>query len=180
MESVITGLVSRFGYWGVLLLIAVENFFRRPQRGDPHLRRLFNDLYGDDAPRVILFSTLGSVAGAIVLYGVGRLLRPQRLEALLSGRGWARAENGERRRAQGVRTGLRPTAGPVCFTAAASPSCAASSPSQRAWRACIRRRFCCSPPWAACCGISCWSIWARWPGKAGLPLRPRWSRPRAG
>ena len=29
MESVITGLVSRFGYWGVLLLIAVENIFRR-------------------------------------------------------------------------------------------------------------------------------------------------------
>ena len=27
MESVITGLVSRFGYWGVLLLIAVENIF---------------------------------------------------------------------------------------------------------------------------------------------------------
>lgn len=24
MESVITGLVSRFGYWGVLLLIAVD------------------------------------------------------------------------------------------------------------------------------------------------------------
>ncbi|MFQ9680002.1 MAG: DedA family protein [Ruthenibacterium lactatiformans] len=37
-------------------------------------------------PGVILFSTLGSVAGAIVLYGVGRLLAPQRLEALLSGR----------------------------------------------------------------------------------------------
>ncbi|MFQ7004131.1 MAG: hypothetical protein ACLRRT_10935 [Ruthenibacterium lactatiformans] len=63
MESVITGLVSRFGYWGVLLLIAVENIFRRSPGGDPHLRRLFNDLYGDDAPGVILFSTLGSVAG---------------------------------------------------------------------------------------------------------------------
>ena len=63
-----------------------EHFSADPQRGDPHLRRLFNDLYGDDAPGVILFSTLGSVAGAIVLYGVGRLLAPQRLEALLSGR----------------------------------------------------------------------------------------------
>ena len=28
-------------------------------------------------PGVILFSTLGSVAGAIVLYGVGRLLAPR-------------------------------------------------------------------------------------------------------
>lgn len=28
-----------------------EHFSADPQRGDPHLRRLFNDLYGDDAPR---------------------------------------------------------------------------------------------------------------------------------
>ena len=172
MESVITGLVSRFGYWGVLLLIAVENIFPPiPSEVILTFGGFLTTCTEMTPPGVILFSTLGSVAGAIVLYGVGRLLAPQRLEALLSGRVG---------RVLKMESADVPTAGPVCFTAAASPSCAASSPSRRAWRACIRRRFCCSPPWAACCGISCWSIWARWPGKAGLPLRPRWSRPRAG
>ena len=180
MESVITGLVSRFGYWGVLLLIAVENIFPPiPSEVILTFGGFLTTCTEMTPPGVILFSTLGSVAGAIVLYGVGRLLAPQRLEALLSGR-VGRVLKMESADVPRRRTGLRPTAGPVCFTAAASPSCAASSPSRRAWRACIRRRFCCSPPWAACCGISCWSIWARWPGKAGLPLRPRWNRPRAG
>ena len=117
MESVITGLVSRFGYWGVLLLIAVENIFPPiPSEVILTFGGFLTTCTEMTPPGIILFSTLGSVAGAIVLYGVGRLLAPQRLEALLSGR----------------------------------------------------------------VGISCWSIWARWPGKAGLPLRPRWNRPRAG
>lgn len=126
------GLVSRFGYWGVLLLIAVENIFPPiPSEVILTFGGFFNDLYGDDAPGVILFSTLGSVAGAIVLYGVGRLLAPQRLEALLSGRVGRvlKMESADVHKASDWFGG--PTAGPVCFTAAASPSCAASSPSRR-------------------------------------------------
>lgn len=87
MESVITGLVSRFGYWGVLLLIAVENIFPPiPSEVILTFGGFLTTCTEMTPPGVILFSTLGSVAGAIVLYGVGRLLAPQRLEALLSGR----------------------------------------------------------------------------------------------
>ena len=86
MESVITGLVSRFGYWGVLLLIAVENIFPPiPSEVILTFGGFLTTCTEMTPPGIILFSTLGSVAGAIVLYGVGRLLAPQRLEALLSG-----------------------------------------------------------------------------------------------
>ena len=87
MESAITVLVSRFGYWGVLLLIAVENIFPPiPSEVILTFGGFLTTCTEMTPPGVILFSTLGSVAGAIVLYGVGRLLAPQRLEALLSGR----------------------------------------------------------------------------------------------
>ena len=90
MESVITGLVSRFGYWGVLLLIAVENIFPPiPSEVILTFGGFLTTCTEMTPPGIILFSTLGSVAGAIVLYGVGRLLAPQRLEALLSGRAYA-------------------------------------------------------------------------------------------
>ena len=75
MESVITGLVSRFGYWGVLLLIAVENIFPPiPSEVILTFGGFLTTCTEMTPPGVILFSTLGSVAGAIVLYGVGRLL----------------------------------------------------------------------------------------------------------
>lgn len=87
MESVVTGFVSRFGYWGVLLLIAVENIFPPiPSEVILTFGGFLTTYTEMTPPGVILFSTLGSVAGAIVLYGVGRLLAPQRLEALVSGR----------------------------------------------------------------------------------------------
>ena len=72
MESVITGLVSRFGYWGVLLLIAVENIFPPiPSEVILTFGGFLTTCTEMTPPGVILFSTLGSVAGAIVLYGVG-------------------------------------------------------------------------------------------------------------
>ena len=82
MESVITGLVSRFGYWGVLLLIAVENIFPPiPSEVILTFGGFLTTCTEMTPPGVILFSTLGSVAGAIVLYGVGRLLAPPRCPA---------------------------------------------------------------------------------------------------
>ena len=73
MESVITGLVSRFGYWGVLLLIAVENIFPPiPSEVILTFGGFLTTCTEMTPPGIILFSTLGSVAGAIVLYGVGR------------------------------------------------------------------------------------------------------------
>lgn len=84
MESVITELVSRFGYWGVLFLIAVENIF--PPIPSEVILTFggFLTTYTSMTPLgVILAATLGSETGAAVLYGAGRLLAPERLRALL-------------------------------------------------------------------------------------------------
>ena len=65
MESVITGLVSRFGYWGVLLLIAVENIFPPiPSEVILTFGGFLTTCTEMTPPGIILFSTPGSVAGA--------------------------------------------------------------------------------------------------------------------
>ena len=67
MESVITGLVSRFGYWGVLLLIAVENIFPPiPSEVILTFGGFLTTCTEMTPPGIILFSTLGSVAGALI------------------------------------------------------------------------------------------------------------------
>ncbi len=87
MEDLMVQLIDRFGYWGVLLLIAVENLF--PPIPSEVILTFGGFLTTCTAMRpegVVLASTGGSVAGAVLLYGVGRLLAPERLEALLRGR----------------------------------------------------------------------------------------------
>lgn len=87
MENLVVRLIDRFGYWGVLLLIAVENLF--PPIPSEVILTFGGFLTTCTAMRpagVVLAATGGSVAGAVVLYGLGRLLAPERLEKLLRGR----------------------------------------------------------------------------------------------
>lgn len=87
MELLITQWIGRFGYWGVFLLIAVENLF--PPIPSEVILTFggFLTTYTALHPAGVIFAaTWGSTAGAVVLYGAGRLLRPARLEALLRGR----------------------------------------------------------------------------------------------
>ena len=87
MEGIITELISRFGYGGILLLIAIENIF--PPIPSEVILTFggFLTTYTDlTPPGVVASATAGSVLGAIVLYGAGRLLAPERLSALLRGR----------------------------------------------------------------------------------------------
>ena len=87
MENLVVQLIDRFGYWGILLLIAVENLF--PPIPSEVILTFGGFLTTYTAMRpagVVLASTGGSVAGAVILYGVGRLLAPERLEKLLCGR----------------------------------------------------------------------------------------------
>ena len=86
MESVITGLVSRFGYWGVLLLIAVENIFPPiPSEVILTFGGFLTTRTALDVWWVVAWATLGAVAGALALYGVGRALGGERMRALLAG-----------------------------------------------------------------------------------------------
>ncbi len=87
MENLVIQLVDQFGYWGVVLLIAVENLF--PPIPSEVILTFGGFLTTCTSLRpagVVLAATAGSVAGALALYGVGRLLAPERLEALLRGR----------------------------------------------------------------------------------------------
>ncbi len=87
MANAITGWISRFGYGGIFLLIAVENIFPPiPSEVILTFGGFLTTYTSMTVWGVIVSATLGSVAGAIALYGVGRLLAPERLGALLHGR----------------------------------------------------------------------------------------------
>lgn len=87
MQAFIMEFMSSYGYWAIALLIAVENVFPPiPSEviltfGGFMTTYSAMNIYG-----VILFSTLGSVAGALVLYGVGYCIRAERIEQWLHGR----------------------------------------------------------------------------------------------
>lgn len=89
MQTIIIDIMNKFGYIGILLLIALENLFPpipseiiltfggfMTQRPDSEL-----SIIG-----VILFSTLGSIIGAFVLYYAGKILNKDRLKKIVSGK----------------------------------------------------------------------------------------------
>lgn len=78
--------INQYGYLGIFLLIAIENIF--PPIPSEVILTFggFMTTYSDMRIwAVVIASTLGSIAGALVLYGVGHLLSPQRLEQWLDG-----------------------------------------------------------------------------------------------
>ena len=86
MHQVVVEWIGAFGYWGVFALIAVENIFPPiPSEVILTFAGFCTATTALHAPGVVAAATLGSLAGALVLYGVGRLLQPRRLDALLAG-----------------------------------------------------------------------------------------------
>lgn len=86
MHQVVVEWIGAFGYWGVFALIAVENIFPPiPSEVILTFAGFCTATTALRAPGVVAAATLGSLAGALVLYGVGRLLQPRRLDALLAG-----------------------------------------------------------------------------------------------
>ena len=81
MNDFILDLVASGGYWGVLLLMALENVF------PPIPSELIMGLAGIEAGKgnfnlwlMILAGTVGSVAGNYFWYAIGRSFGPKRLE----------------------------------------------------------------------------------------------------
>lgn len=80
MKTLIISIINQYGYLGIFLLIAFENIF-------PPIPSELILTFGGFATTishlelwlVVLFSTFGSVLGAIILYFIGRMLSPQRL-----------------------------------------------------------------------------------------------------
>lgn len=87
VQNIIIEIINQFGYFGIALLIAVENIF-------PPIPSEVILTFGGFATTftalktwgVVLSATVGSVCGAVVLYGVGRWLNPARMERWLGGR----------------------------------------------------------------------------------------------
>ncbi len=87
MQDWIIQIMDQFGYWGIALLIAIENVFPPiPSEVILTFGGFMTTYTSLNIWLVALFATVGSVVGAIVLYGVGRILKPERLEKLLSGK----------------------------------------------------------------------------------------------
>lgn len=84
MENWILDFMEQFGYLGVFLLILVENIF------PPIPSEVILTFGGFMTTRttltvvgVIIFATLGSLFGALILYWIGRLLDVERLEKIV-------------------------------------------------------------------------------------------------
>ena len=83
MEAIIISMVNKFGYLGIILLIAIENIFT-PIRSEVILT--FGG-FGTTISNItvigtIIASTVGSVLGAIALYWIGRFLNEERIDKL--------------------------------------------------------------------------------------------------
>ncbi len=87
MQDIIIQLMNQFGYLGVFFLIAVENIFPPiPSEVILAFGGFMTTYTTLNIPLMLLFSTLGSLSGAIILYYIGKLLNKRRLIKLISGR----------------------------------------------------------------------------------------------
>lgn len=81
MQEWIINIMNQFGYLGIALLIAIENIFPPiPSELILTFGGFMTTYTSMNIWLVVLFATIGSVIGAIILYGVGRLLSPEKLE----------------------------------------------------------------------------------------------------
>lgn len=87
MQTMIVDFIDQFGYLGVFLLITLENVFPPIPSEIVLTFSGFMTLHSSmTLTGVIIVATAGSVAGAIILYAVGRLLSVERLERLIDGK----------------------------------------------------------------------------------------------
>lgn len=87
MESAIIEIVNQFGYFGICMLIAIENIF--PPIPSEVILTLGGFLTIESVmtvPGVIVSATIGSMIGAVVLYLIGRLMSAERLEKIVDGK----------------------------------------------------------------------------------------------
>lgn len=85
MQELIIQIMNQFGYLGICFLIIIENVFPPiPSEVILFFGGIMTTCTEMTIPGVVLFSTLGSTTGAMILYEAGCLLTPQRLSALLN------------------------------------------------------------------------------------------------
>lgn len=87
MNSYIINVMNRYGYFGILFLITIENIF--PPIPSEVILTLGGFMTSQSSCTmsllgVIMFSTFGSILGAIILYIVGYILNRDRLERIIN------------------------------------------------------------------------------------------------
>jgi membrane protein DedA with SNARE-associated domain len=84
MQEWIINFMNQFGYFGIALLIAIENIFPPiPSELILTFGGFMTTYTSMNIWLVALFATIGSMTGAIVLYGVGRLVPMEKLEWII-------------------------------------------------------------------------------------------------
>jgi len=89
MQQLIIEVMNKFGYIGVLLLIAIENIFPPiPSEVILTFGGFISTTEGStlNIVGVIIASTIGSLVGAILLYYIGKVLNKERLKKIVSGK----------------------------------------------------------------------------------------------
>ncbi len=85
MQEMILSIMESFGYFGVFVLIAIENIFPPIPSEVILLFGGFMTTYTKlNVILMIVFSTLGSLVGAIALYYVGKFFNKERLKKIVS------------------------------------------------------------------------------------------------
>ena len=87
MQEFVMSFMNQFGYFGVFLLVAIENIF-------PPIPSEVILLFGGFVTTytklniilMTLFATLGSLVGAILLYYIGKIFNYEKLQKLVSGK----------------------------------------------------------------------------------------------
>lgn len=87
MQDLMRSLVNRFGYFGVFLLILIENIFPPiPSEAVLLSGGALTVTSSMSIPGTILAATAGSLLGAVVLYLFGKLFSPEQVKNLIAGR----------------------------------------------------------------------------------------------
>lgn len=87
MNETFVKIIETYGYLGVAVLICIENVFPPIPSEVVLLAAGFLTLGTALSPvPVIVAATAGALAGAMVLYGLGRVLKKERLKKLFSGK----------------------------------------------------------------------------------------------
>jgi len=87
VQELMLSLMEQYGYTGIFFLIALENIFPPiPSEVILTFGGFLTTYTRLHIPGVVAAATFGSLAGAVVLYGVGTLLDRERLEKIAAGR----------------------------------------------------------------------------------------------
>lgn len=83
MQNWITDFMEQYGYIGIALIIALENVFPHPLEIILPFGGFMTTYTSLTLPGVIIAATIGSVLGAVILYGIGLLIDVNRLEKIV-------------------------------------------------------------------------------------------------